>query len=173
MSMTPRERVARTVNRQKADRIPIDLGGMKASGIAASAYHRVKQRLGIRTPTRVADARFMIAEVEDEVRERLHLDVMPLDWSTAFNTVQPDSAWSPRTLFDGTPVLIAPDTRIGEDHEGNWMLLKPDGTPTSFRMPRNGYYFDDCAFDEPGGIDPARFQPDRRASCRERVSSPV
>jgi uroporphyrinogen-III decarboxylase len=157
--MTSRERVTKTVNRQKADRIPIDLGGMKASGIAASAYHRVKQRLGIRTPTRVADARFMIAEVENAVRERLHLDVMPLDWSTAFNTMQPDSAWSSRTLFDGTPVLIAPDTRIGEDAAGNWILLKPDGTPTSFRMPRNGFYFDDCSFDEAGGIDPCKFKP--------------
>ena len=157
--MTSRERVLCTVNRRRADRIPIDLGGMKASGIAASAYHRVKQRLGIHTPTRVADARFMVAEVEDAVRERLYLDVVPLDWSTAFNTVQPDSAWSPRTLFDGTPVLIPPDTRIGEDAAGNWVLLKPDGTPTSYRMPRNGFYFDDCSFDEAGGIDPTRFKP--------------
>ena len=45
--MTSRERVAKTVNRQKADRTPIDLGGMKASGITASACHRVKQQLGI------------------------------------------------------------------------------------------------------------------------------
>ena len=157
--MTSRERVEKTVNRQKADRIPIDLGGMKASGIAASAYHRVKQRLGIQTPTRVADARFMIAEIENEVRERLHLDVAPLDWSTAFNALQPARAWTPRTLFDGTPVLIAPDTRIGEDAEGNWVLLKPDGTPTTLRMPRGGFYFDDCSADEPGGISPAQFQP--------------
>ncbi|MEI8243614.1 MAG: hypothetical protein WCI17_10135 [bacterium] len=66
------------MNRQKADRIPIDLGGMKASGIAASA-------------------------------------------------------WTPRTLFDGTPVLIVPDTRIGEDAEGGWVLLKPRGTPDEVR----------------------------------------
>ena len=157
--MTSRERVEKTVNRQKADRIPIDLGGMKASGIAAGAYHRVKQRLGLQTPTRVADARFRIAEVEDAVRVRLHLDVAPLDWSTAFHALQPERAWTPRTLFDGTPVLFAPDVRIGEDREGNWLLLKPDGTPTAFRMPRNGFYFDDCAFDEPGGIDPVKFQP--------------
>ena len=157
--MTSRERVLNTVNRRKADRIPIDLGGLKASGIAASAYHRVKQQLGIQTPTRVADARFMVAEVEDAVRKRLHVDVIPLDWAMAFNAVQPDRAWSKRNLFDGTPVLIPPDTRIGEDAEGNWVLLKPDGTPTSFRMPRNGYYFDDCSFDESGGIDPAKFTP--------------
>jgi len=157
--MTSRERVWRAVNRQKPDRIPLDLGGMKASGIAASAYHRLKQKMGINTPTRITDARFMIAEVEDVVRQRLHLDVMPLDWSTAFNAIQPGSAWSKKKLFDGTPVLFPPDTRIGEDSEGNWILLAADGTPTSFRMPRNGFYFDDCSFDEPGGIDPEKFKP--------------
>ena len=157
--MTSRERVTKIVNRQKVDRIPIDLGGMLTSGISAGAYHRIKQRLGLHTPTRVASTQFMIAEVEDAVRERLHLDVVPLDWSMAFNSMQPDSAWAPRTLADGTPVLIAPDSRIGEDAEGNWVLLKADGTPTSFRMPRGGTYFEDCAMDEPGGIDPAKFKP--------------
>ena len=156
--MTSRERIWRVVNRQKADRTPIDLGGMKASGITASAYHRLKQRLGIHTPTRVADAQFMVAEVEDAVRERLHLDVIPLDWSMAFNSMQPESAWSPRTLSDQTPVLISPDTRIGEDFAGNWVLLKPDGSPTSFRMARHALCFDDCS-DETGGIDPAKYRP--------------
>ena len=157
--MTSRERVWRTVNHQRADRIPIDLGGMKASGIAASAYHRVKQKLGIQTPTRVSDPRFMIAEVEDEVRQRLHVDVMPLDWSMAFNTLRPDSDWKPRKTFDGTPVLMPPDVDVREDADGNWVLLKADGTPTSFRMLRGGHCFDDTSFDEPGGIDPDKFQP--------------
>jgi uroporphyrinogen-III decarboxylase len=157
--MTSRERVAAAVNRRRTDRIPLDLGGMKASGIAAGAYRRLKAKLGLDTPTRVQDPRFMIAEVEDAVRERLHLDVAPLDWSTAFQTRRPDAEWESRRLFDGTPVLLPPGTRIGEDREGNWILLQPDGTPTSYRMPRGGFYFDDCAFDEPGGIDPRRFTP--------------
>jgi uroporphyrinogen decarboxylase len=36
--MTSRERVQRAVNHQEADRVPIDLGGMKASTIAVEAY---------------------------------------------------------------------------------------------------------------------------------------
>ena len=65
--MTPRERVLRAVNHQVPDRVPIDLGGMKASGIAVSAYDRVKRKLGIATRTKVLDPRFMIAVVEDEL----------------------------------------------------------------------------------------------------------
>ena len=129
--MTSRERVAKTVNRQKADRTPIDLGGMKASGITASACHRVKQQLGIQTPTRVMDAQFMLAEVDHAVRARLHLDVMPLDWSTVSSAMLPDCAWVPRTLPDGTPVLMAPAAARSEEPAG----------------------------DESGGIDPAKFRP--------------
>jgi hypothetical protein len=36
-TMTSRERVRRVVNFQIPDRVPIDLGGMKASGIAPEA----------------------------------------------------------------------------------------------------------------------------------------
>ena len=157
--MTPRERVQKTVNFQQPDRVPMDLGGMKASTIASVAYDRLKKRLGLAGPTRVCDARFMIADVEESVRQRFHLDVVPLDWSTAFSLDQPDDKWVPRRLFDGTPVLLPPGTAISEDAEGNWLLLGSDGRPTHYRMPKNGFYFDDCAFNEPGPIEPNKFRP--------------
>ena len=159
--MTPRERVAKAVSFKQPDRPPMDLGAMKASGIAAVAYDRLKKKLGIKTPTRVIDARFMIAHVEPQVLDRFELDVLPLDWSTAFNHARPDSEWVPRRLFDGTQVLLPPRTAIREDVEGNWILLRPDGTPTSYRMPKGGFYFDDCSFNDAGGIDPAKFRPVR------------
>lgn len=157
--MTPRERVLKAVNHQVPDRVPIDLGGMKASGIAAIAYHKLKQKLGLRTPTRVLDPRFMLADVEDEVLRRLHGDVVPLDLSVVSSAVRPDSQWLPRRLFDGTEVLLPPGTKIGEDAQGNWILLESDGSPTSFRMPKGGYYFDDMSFNRGTRIDPARFRP--------------
>ncbi|MCX6056733.1 MAG: methyltransferase, partial [Chloroflexi bacterium] len=65
--MTSRERVLRTVNFQNADRVPIDLGGMKASCIGVKAYNQVKEKLGIHTRTHVWDPKFMIASVEEDV----------------------------------------------------------------------------------------------------------
>jgi uroporphyrinogen decarboxylase len=61
--MTSRERVLRAINHQQPDRVPIDLGATRQTGIAASAYHRLKQRLGIPTPTRVVDLIQFLAEV--------------------------------------------------------------------------------------------------------------
>jgi len=157
--MTSRERVGKAVNFQVPDRVPIDLGGMKASGIAAGAYHRLKKLLGIRGATKVSDLRFMIAAVEPEVLRRFHVDVVPVDLSCIVAAVRPDNEWVPRTLFDRTPVLLPPGTAIREEKDGGWVLLNEDGSASSFRMPPGGYYFDDVTFNRGGRIDPARFNP--------------
>ena len=157
--MTPRERVCKAVNHQVPDRVPIDLGGMKASGIAVSAYDRVRRKLGFSRPTKVLDPRFMIATVEEEMLRRLHVDVVPLDLSIILSAICSDDQWTARRLFDGTEPLFPPNTKIAEDAEGNWILLNADGSHSSFRMPRNGYYFDDMSFNRGGPIDPAKFRP--------------
>lgn len=157
--MTSRERVQKAVSFQQPDRVPIDLGGMKASGIAAGTYNRLKKNLGIRTPTRILDPRFMIAEVGEEIRKRFHVDVIPVDLSCITGAVRPESEWIPRTLFDGSSALFPPGTGIREEPDGSWTLLSADGSPTTFRMPRGGYYFDDTSFNRGDGIDPTKFKP--------------
>ena len=53
--MTSRERVQKAINFQEADRVPIDLGGLKASAIAVETYDRVSRQLGLGKTPRVAD----------------------------------------------------------------------------------------------------------------------
>ena len=158
--LTSRERVLRTVNFQETDRVPIDLGAMKASGITVKAYNQLKAKLGIQTPTRIWDPKFMIASVEEEVLRRFHADVVPLDVTAAIHDVRPDGEWTPQTLYEGAEGLLPPGTEVDMDSEGRWVLLDADRNPTSFRMPRDGFYFDDVAFNKPGArIDPATFRP--------------
>jgi len=157
--MTSRERVLKTINFQEADRVPIDLGGLKASTIAVEAYDRVSRKLGLGRTPRVADALFMIAVVEEPVRKRFGLDVMPVDISMIPAQMTRQDRWVPRRLFSGTEVLFPPGTRIQEDAEGNWILLDENGLPTSYRMPKDGYYFDDILFNRGERIDPAKFRP--------------
>ncbi|MEW5814194.1 MAG: hypothetical protein AB1798_02200 [Spirochaetota bacterium] len=157
--MNSRERVHRAVNFQIPDRVPIDLGGMKASGIAVSAYARLQKKLGLPGVARVLDTRFMIAVVEETVRQRFHLDIVPLDWSTVFSAIQPDSKWIPHRLHDGTEGLFPPDTRIQTEPDGSWVLLDARGVLTAYRMPKGGFYFDDTAFNRGGGIRPDKFKP--------------
>jgi len=157
--MTSRERVQRAVNFEPVDRVPIDLGGMKASGIAVEAYHRLQQKIGDRSSTRVADPRFMIAVVDEPVRQRFHLDVAQLDLSVAPSLLRPEREWVPQRMFSGAEVLLPPATRIHVEDDGSWVLLDAAGMPTSYRMPKDGFYFDDSTFDTGSGIDPATFTP--------------
>ena len=158
--MNSRERVEKTVSFQEPDRVPIDLGGMKASGIAVGAYSRLKKHLGMAGKTKVLDTRFMIAMVEEEIRRRFHVDVIPLDASTILAEASPEDQWVPRKLFNGDEALFPPGTRIHEEPNGDWRLLDADGSPSSFRMPQGGFYFDDTAFGiAEGEFDPGKFKP--------------
>ena len=133
---------------------------MKASGIAVKAYNRVKAKIGIRSRTRIWDPKFMIASVEEEVMRRFHLDVVALDVYTAVDDMRPDDQWQAKTLYDGAEGLLPPSTDVGTDPEGRWALLDENQNLTNFRMPRDGYYFDDTSFNKPGkSIDPAAFRP--------------
>jgi len=157
--MNSRERVLKAVSFQQPDRVPIDLGGIRASGINAVVYDQMKKRMGIHTPTRIHDSMQILAELEMEVLDRLHVDVLPLEPATAGWARQDASAGVRKTLFCGLDVYFAPGTRIQEEPAGSWVLLDGNGKAYA-RMPKNGYYFD---FIRPTmastRIDPEAFQP--------------
>ena len=102
--MNSRERVLKAVNFETPDRVPIDLGGIRASGINAVVYDQLKRRMGIDTPTRVHDSMQILAELELEVVERLHVDVLPLEPATAGWARQDASQGVRRALFCGLDV---------------------------------------------------------------------
>src|SRR5512134_3946208 len=105
--MTSRERVLRAINHQETDRVPIDLGATRQSGISASAYHRLKQHLGINSATRVVDLIQFLADIEQPVLDRFGVD--------AVGVFRPETNpgiairkenWKPWQLPDGTPVEV-------------------------------------------------------------------
>ena len=110
--MNSRERVEKAINFQEADRVPIDLGGLKASAISVETYDRLTRALGLHKTPRVADTPGMIAVVDDAIRKRLGADVMPVDITMVPGLTAPEVAWVPRRLFSGTEVLFLPGTRI-------------------------------------------------------------
>lgn len=124
---------------RQPDRVPIDLGGTRQSGIAASTYHQLKQRLGISTPTRVYDVYQMLAEVERPVMERFGADVIGLNRpAVAFGIV--NDRWKPWRLFDGTLVEVPGGFNPVTQPDGDLALLRDDRIIA--RMPKDGYYFD-------------------------------
>ena len=165
--MNSRERVRRAVNFERPDRVPIDLGAMRASGISAVVYEKLKRRMGIRGPTRIHDAMQILAVVEPEVLNRFHIDVVPLDAVTAGWAEGGGSEGVNRKLFDGTEVLFPQGTKVTEEGDGSWVLRGQDGAPFA-HMPKGGFYFD---FIRPTmsnrRIEPGAFQPRNRVPDEE------
>lgn len=157
--MTSRERVQKAANYQKPDRVPIDLGGLRASGINAAVYNKLKNRMDIHTPTKIHDSMQILAEVELEVVDRLGIDVVPLDAGTVKWDGQEASEGIEKTLFNGTRVYFPPATDIREEADGSWRMYNSGGAPFA-HMPKDGYYFDFIRTTTGGRpIDPAAFKP--------------
>ena len=137
--MNSRERVLAAINHRQPDRLPIDLGGTRQSGIAASTYHRLKQCLGIDSPTRVYDLYQVLAEVERPVMDRFGADVVGLNRpEVAFGIC--NERWKPWRLFDGTPVEVPGDFLPETEPNGDLILIQNE-QPIA-RMPKDGFYFD-------------------------------
>jgi uroporphyrinogen decarboxylase len=137
--MNSRERVLCALNHQRPDRLPIDLGGTRQSGIAASAYHRLKAHLGLSSPTRVFDLYQMLAEVERPVMERFGADVVGLYRPEVAFGIR-NEGWKPWRLFDQTPVEVPGGFQPRTEPDGSLVLLR--GHEPIASMPRDGFYFD-------------------------------
>ena len=156
--MTSRERVAKALNFEKPDRVPIDLGAMRASGIAAVAYEKLKKRIGLDSPIKLIDSMQLLAEVETQVLEHFHIDVMPLDVSMGVWPLSQASEGVEKRLFSGTQVYFRPGTNIREEPNGDWLLCDEKGECFA-GMPKDGHYFDFRRPTMAGQIDPDKFKP--------------
>ena len=122
--MTARERVRAAIEHHQPDRVPIDLSAHPSSGIAAVAYARLKQHLGIeRGETLVYDIIQGIAQPEDEVLDLFGVDVV--DLGRAFLTEPHERR--PWRLTDGTeaaaPFYFDPEP----DGAGGWLVRGDEG----------------------------------------------
>ncbi len=139
--MNSRERILAALNHQPVDRVPIDLGGTRQSGIAALAYNRVRKELGVdeASPFRVFDLYQQLAELEQVVLDRFHSDCVALNRpKVAFGIENRD--WKPWQLWDGTDVLV-PGGFCPETEDDGALVLKK-GDEVVARMPFEGFYFD-------------------------------
>ena len=121
--MTPRERVQDALNHRQPDRTPIDFGGHRSSGIAAMAYARLKQALGISSgDIYVYDVIQQLAIVEPEVLDAVGADVVEL----GRGFMRDGADWRAWELPDGTPCKI-PNFVNMERRGDDSYLLSDDG----------------------------------------------
>jgi len=134
--MNSRERILATLHRKPVDRLPVDLGGTRQTGIAARAYHRLRERLGLATgrPVRVFDLCQMLAEVEQS--DCVWLPRPAVEYNFGIE----NGNWKRWQLHDGTPVEVPGGFHPVEEPDG-CLVLMHNGVPAG-RMPRGGFYFE-------------------------------
>jgi uroporphyrinogen decarboxylase len=139
--MNSRERVTAAVNHREPDRVPIDLDGMRSTGIMAVAYNRLKAYLGLEGgETSMYDLTQQLAHPEPPILERFGVDVLPLGRpSMGLDIVNPQ--WKPWSLPDGSPALVPAGFNPVQNQRGDWLISDKEGHIT-YRMPAGGLYFD-------------------------------
>lgn len=121
--MNSRERVLAALNHQEPDRVPIDFGGHRSSGIAAIAYAKLKKALGITSgDIYVYDMIQQLAIVEPPVLDATGADVVELGRGFMLD----DKEWKPWVLPDGTSCKIPGYINIEKRGEDSY-LISGDG----------------------------------------------
>ncbi|MBU4272391.1 MAG: methyltransferase [Planctomycetes bacterium] len=137
--MTPRERVLAALSHRQPDKVPIDFGGHRSSGIAALAYPRLRKALGFEPrPIRVYDPVQQLAIIDDDVLERFQVDTIEMGRGFALE----NKHWADWTLPDGTPCQM-PAWALPERQEKQWVLRSGSGRVLA-RMPDGAIYFEQC-----------------------------
>ena len=154
--MTSRERILLTLKHKEPDRVPIDLGGMRSSGIHAIAYNKLKRYLNCEDKSvRIFDLGQQLAVVDDEIRERVTSDVVELKrldggFGTRINS------WKQIDLFlDGGEYYVPTDFNPKVLADGSF-AIEIEGKIVAL-MPKGGYYFD------------SRYAPLANASERKEI----
>ncbi len=139
--MTSRERILTALRHQEADRVPVDLGAMRSSGIHAIAYNRLKAHLGIAGgETRLYDIMQQLAEPEPGIVDRFGLDCLPLPRAVmGLDPAQP--RWKPWRLPDGSPALI-PDGLEQWPRADGGLEIRDDAGHVLYHMPAGGLYYE-------------------------------
>jgi hypothetical protein len=113
--------VAAGLDHREADRVPIDVGGSRVSGMSAIAYKNLLKALGHREAIKLYDIKQQLAMVSLEIAKTLGSDVVQLARlgpATGMSFSKIDR-WKEGMLTDGGPCLVP---------EGYEPLLNKDGS---------------------------------------------
>lgn len=142
--MTSRERVRRAINHEEADRVPIDIGGTKVTGIHVDEYIQIGKYLGLDIqPPKVYEQFQMLVRVDELMMKWLHADVIQVENVTETWGLE-NKDWKIWTTNPGNDVLMPGSFNPVKDEKGYNRLYDVNGKSIALMAP-GGLYFDrDC-----------------------------
>ena len=143
--MTSRERVRRAINHEEPDRVPIDIGGTKVTGIHVDEYLAIGRYAGIDVELpRVYEQRQMLARVEPLVKRWLHADVVELENPTEAWNLLENREWKVWTTTQGNRVLMPGRFDPVRYDDGSLHIHDPQGKSVAVMSPTGLYFDNDC-----------------------------
>ena len=140
--MNSRDRILAAMRFEETDRVPVDLGGHRCTGIMAMAYARLRDYLGLpKAPIRISDMLLQLAVVDDDMQDFFGADV--IEFGRGFCLGCND--WKPWRLPDGTECWIPYWIHPEQDATGTWLIRHADGTPIAVQRP-GMLYFEQVVF---------------------------
>jgi uroporphyrinogen decarboxylase len=134
--MKRRERILAAINHKEADKIPVDCGSMRSTGIMGLAYNELKRYLGIdESTTKIYDMVQQLALVEEWYLDKFQIDSVDLARTFANNKED----WVEWNLPDGSPALRPAWVDIRREGE-DWVCYNGDNLEVG-RMTPNIVYF--------------------------------
>lgn len=139
--MTSRERVLSALNFSEMDRIPVDLGGHRSSGIAAIALHRLRKHLDLpEKPVRVYDMVQQLGIIDEDILDLFGVDTIEMGRGFMLN----DGDWKPWVLPDGTDCEIPCYVNV-EAKGDDWLLYGNSGDELGI-LKKGSLYFEQTTF---------------------------
>lgn len=145
--MNHRERVLQAINHEEPDRVPIDIGGMRSTGIHSIAYWKLRDYLGWDTSSvKLFDVFQQLAQIDRDILEYFDAGVIPVIRLYPAYGISIDE-WKAGELVDGTPALVPENfTPI---KEGNTYKVMNDAGQTLAQRSKNSLYYDSAGVYHP------------------------
>lgn len=144
--MNSRENLQKTLNHQQPDRLVVDFGGTAVTGIHCLAVKNLRSYYGLAgRPVRVTEPFQMLGEVDEELMERMGIDVVgAYGRNNMFGFPNSECEWKGWTTNWGQEVMVPADFNTTREGDGT-TLMYPSGDISlapNARMPKAGFFFD-------------------------------
>lgn len=141
---TSRERILGAVNHRQPDRVPLDFGGMSATGMHCSLIEMLRGHYGLqKRVVKAYDPFQMLGYIDADLAEAMEVDTVPVfPHATIFgNALDEWKEW--RTPW-GQEVLLPRTMEIDRLADGGYVVY-PQGDRSalpSAKLPASGFFFD-------------------------------
>ena len=164
--MTSRDRVMESLRFRTPDRVPLDLGGMRSTGISAFTYPGLRAALGLpRSRPRIHDTNQALALPERDVLDALGCDVVHVTLDECTNAFEEPRRWKPFGFGGRLDALVPRPEAFAVRQDGTIEQRGTDGAVS--RMVPGSYVFDAEHAGEPLDLEAEIAEPDWDAKRRE------